>query len=296
MDLGSRGFNCQLSLQNYQPFQMNLFQKICPESELDKLQALIAPSNSAQPPEDLDYTPRGLRRISNTDIEDNILEKPSVESRPPRPPNSFIIYRREKHLALSRQKKDQHLHNNIISKMIAAMWHEEPVSVKAIYAAKAEAEKAAHKLKYPGYKYKPRKSSKISKDITPYSAFPSRSLSISSNASRVRHMSISSNRSENLLSESPSEYFREERKMSLPSDEILQSDYHSMYASPPQTSTYPFFYYPDFYGASRNYLNYSDRQVNHAVSSLEDPSITDPNWDEILTPRRSSKDTKSGII
>ncbi len=52
------------------------------------------------------------------------------------------------------------MNNNVISKIVADLWRQETSEVKAIYAAKAEGEKQAHMLKYPGYKYQPRKSAK----------------------------------------------------------------------------------------------------------------------------------------
>ncbi|KAI8915847.1 high mobility group box domain-containing protein, partial [Gorgonomyces haynaldii] len=75
-----------------------------------------------------------------------------------RPPNSFILYRREKHMEISAQYKGgKTLNNNVVSKIVANMWRQESPEVKAQYAAKAEEEKKAHMLKYPDYKYRPRK-------------------------------------------------------------------------------------------------------------------------------------------
>ncbi|KAJ3218743.1 hypothetical protein HDU67_004263 [Dinochytrium kinnereticum] len=77
----------------------------------------------------------------------------------PRPSNSFILYRREKHAEIMSQYKGaKALNNNVISKIVATMWRQEEPEVKAKYAAKAEEEKKAHMLKYPDYKYRPRKS------------------------------------------------------------------------------------------------------------------------------------------
>ncbi|KAI8853285.1 high mobility group box domain-containing protein, partial [Chytridium lagenaria] len=75
-----------------------------------------------------------------------------------RPSNSFILYRREKHAEIMSQYKGaKALNNNVISKIVATMWRQEEPDVKAKYAAKAEEEKKAHMLKYPDYKYRPRK-------------------------------------------------------------------------------------------------------------------------------------------
>ncbi|KAJ3326670.1 hypothetical protein HDU76_012735 [Blyttiomyces sp. JEL0837] len=80
-------------------------------------------------------------------------------SHTPRPSNSFILYRREKHAEIMSQYKGaKALNNNVISKIVATMWRQEEPDVKAKYAAKAEEEKKAHMLKYPDYKYRPRKN------------------------------------------------------------------------------------------------------------------------------------------
>ena len=66
------------------------------------------------------------------------------------------------------------LNNNVISKIVANMWRSETPEVKAHFAALADAEKRAHMLKYPDYKYRPRKSTskkspikKLSVNISP---------------------------------------------------------------------------------------------------------------------------------
>jgi hypothetical protein len=82
-----------------------------------------------------------------------------ARSHTPRPSNSFILYRREKHLEIMGQYKGvKTLNNNVISKIVANMWRSESAEVKAHFAALADAEKRAHMLKYPDYKYRPRKS------------------------------------------------------------------------------------------------------------------------------------------
>ncbi|KAJ3023260.1 UNVERIFIED_CONTAM: hypothetical protein HDU68_008704 [Siphonaria sp. JEL0065] len=84
-------------------------------------------------------------------------EKPATHT--PRPPNSFIIYRKEKHAELMSQSSGTAtLNNNVISKIVGTMWKQEPPEVKAMYAAKAQEEKRVHMLKHPDYKYRPKKS------------------------------------------------------------------------------------------------------------------------------------------
>ena len=80
---------------------------------------------------------------------------------PPRPLNSFTIYRREY------QKKIKEQNPNIllselsrISKSAADEWANEPQQVKQIYAEKARAEKERHMKLYPNYVYCPRRPSR----------------------------------------------------------------------------------------------------------------------------------------
>lgn len=61
---------------------------------------------------------------------------------------------------MAQYKGAKALNNNVISKIVASMWKQEAPEVKAFYAAKADEEKRIHLLKYPDYKYRPRKASK----------------------------------------------------------------------------------------------------------------------------------------
>ena len=83
----------------------------------------------------------------------------------PRPSNSFILYRREKHAEIMAQYKGaKALNNNVISKIVASMWKQESSEIKSFYSGKAEEEKRLHMLKYPDYKYRPRKNSSKGKN------------------------------------------------------------------------------------------------------------------------------------
>ncbi|KAI9320317.1 hypothetical protein DFJ73DRAFT_323790, partial [Zopfochytrium polystomum] len=80
------------------------------------------------------------------------------KSHTPRPSNSFIIYRREKHAEIMTQFHGaKSLNNNVISKIVAQLWRDECPEVRAYYAARADDEKRAHMIKYPDYKYRPRR-------------------------------------------------------------------------------------------------------------------------------------------
>ncbi|KAJ3354048.1 hypothetical protein HDU91_005826 [Kappamyces sp. JEL0680] len=92
-------------------------------------------------------------------ITKNAVKRDRSKNHTPRPSNSFILYRREKHVEIMSQYKGvKTLNNNVISKIVANMWRSESPEVKAHFAALADAEKKAHLLKYPDYKYRPRKS------------------------------------------------------------------------------------------------------------------------------------------
>ncbi|EJD52624.1 hypothetical protein AURDEDRAFT_111255 [Auricularia subglabra TFB-10046 SS5] len=77
----------------------------------------------------------------------------------PRPPNAWILYRSDKVRQLeseagpSKPRRPQ----AEISKEIAAMWKAEPNDVLTYWSGKAEIEKALHAVKYPNYRFTPRK-------------------------------------------------------------------------------------------------------------------------------------------
>ncbi|TPX50939.1 hypothetical protein SeMB42_g02064 [Synchytrium endobioticum] len=77
----------------------------------------------------------------------------------PRPPNSFILYRRDKHEQILRVHDGIALTN--LSKIISKMWQEEDVAVKEYYTRLAQLEKERHLAMYPQYKYEPRRSKDI---------------------------------------------------------------------------------------------------------------------------------------
>lgn len=84
---------------------------------------------------------------------------PKSKTHTPRPSNSFILYRKDKHIdIMARLKNENGVNNNVVSKVVAEMWRNEDVEVKAHYAEMAEEAKRAHSLKYPDYKYRPRKA------------------------------------------------------------------------------------------------------------------------------------------
>ncbi|OMJ21981.1 Silenced mating-type M-specific polypeptide Mc [Smittium culicis] len=99
---------------------------------------------------------------SKTSINSNRTRDAGKEKRTPRPPNAFIIYRKETQSNVI--KKNPGVSNKEISCIIGRMWREEPQSVKDEYKEKANQEKKNHKKMFPDYKYQPRKNKKVAKE------------------------------------------------------------------------------------------------------------------------------------
>ena len=167
-------FNCHGPFQSvfpsYESFESDLVQTS------DQTALGIEMSGSILSDDNLLSTSSALSANSNTTLRADLSgsqsisksskSKRSLKSHTPRPPNSFILYRRDKHAEITTQNRGaKALNNNVISKIVATMWKQETAEVKAIYSAKAEEEKRAHMIKFPDYKYQPRKS--IKKDVKP---------------------------------------------------------------------------------------------------------------------------------
>lgn len=76
----------------------------------------------------------------------------------PRPPNAWIIYRSDKVHQLPPLEPGQPRRAQAeVSKMISNMWANESEQTRQEYERRAEEAKAAHALKYPGYRFKPMK-------------------------------------------------------------------------------------------------------------------------------------------
>jgi hypothetical protein len=121
---------------------------------------LVSPIDSI-PPEDVHFDSNEFHLSSSGSATspNSKSKRDRPRSHTPRPSNSFILYRREKHIEIMQQYKGvKTLNNNVISKIVANMWRQETPEVKAHFAGLADAEKRAHMLKYPDYKYRPRKT------------------------------------------------------------------------------------------------------------------------------------------
>ncbi|KAJ3175066.1 hypothetical protein HDU87_006463 [Geranomyces variabilis] len=96
--------------------------------------------------------------VGTTEQEVYNLQKPR---KPPRPANSFILYRRAKQDEV--MKSNEGLTNNEVSRLIGQMWANETAAIKDSFKAKAEEAKRLHNITFPDYKYAPRKPLKLKK-------------------------------------------------------------------------------------------------------------------------------------
>ena len=87
-------------------------------------------------------------------------KKPKI----PRPPNAFILYRKEYHPIL--KAANPSYHNNDISVILGKQWKDEPEDVKHRYRVMAEQIKEKHKVDHPQYQYAPRKPSEKKRRMT----------------------------------------------------------------------------------------------------------------------------------
>lgn len=78
--------------------------------------------------------------------------------KPPRPPNSWILYRAYMMKKLQpKDSRERRLSQSEMSSLIASMWRNATADTKREFEEMAERLKLEHQAKYPGYKYQPRK-------------------------------------------------------------------------------------------------------------------------------------------
>ncbi|KAJ9621143.1 hypothetical protein H2204_011970 [Knufia peltigerae] len=92
------------------------------------------------------------------------LRLPGKKARVPRPPNAFILYRKDHHPALKAVQPD--LPNNAISVILGKQWNQENEETKDRYKTMADIIKAQHARANPGYQYSPRKPSEKKRRMT----------------------------------------------------------------------------------------------------------------------------------
>jgi hypothetical protein len=123
--------------------------------QLKELMESVSPTRQLYDPnEQLELSPPPRRKPTVAQVQATL---------PPRPPNAFILYRRQQQAHLRRTRPGLHL--RLASKLIANWWKMESEEVKAHYKKAAENEKQEHMKKYPGYRYRPRLEGRKRKDM-----------------------------------------------------------------------------------------------------------------------------------
>ncbi len=115
--------------------------------------------------EEIVYGPIGLNYPFFLSVEELIMNSKRAKKYmktgdPPRPLNSFMIYRKNKNEKPEFKKKDP----GFISTEITKMWKKEPKEIKELFEALARmAEKKHIEIYGKDYKYRPKKSQKKQK-------------------------------------------------------------------------------------------------------------------------------------
>ena len=90
--------------------------------------------------------------------------KSTEKEKVPRPPNAFIIYRKDWHPRVVAQNPG--LHNNAISVIIGDQWRNESEEVRTAYKQRAGDAKRQHEIDHPDYHYQPRRPSEKKRRMT----------------------------------------------------------------------------------------------------------------------------------
>ncbi|ORX99708.1 high mobility group box, partial [Basidiobolus meristosporus CBS 931.73] len=72
-----------------------------------------------------------------------------------RPRNSFMIYRQNRRTEVVAMRPG--INDSQVSVILGEMWRKEKEEVKMLYRDLANEEKRIHSLKYPNYKYQPKR-------------------------------------------------------------------------------------------------------------------------------------------
>ncbi|KAK7398311.1 hypothetical protein QQX98_012312 [Neonectria punicea] len=81
---------------------------------------------------------------------------PNRCSKIPRPPNAYILYRKDRHRLIKASRPD--IHNNDISRILGRAWNKESAEIRLKYKLRADEIKQALIEKHPDYRYRPRRS------------------------------------------------------------------------------------------------------------------------------------------
>ncbi|RSL88198.1 hypothetical protein CDV31_016119 [Fusarium ambrosium] len=86
----------------------------------------------------------------------------------PRPPNAYILYRKERHHLVKSMKPN--ITNNEISQILGRCWNMESRAIRAEYKVRADEVKRLHYEKHPDYQYRPRRPSERRRRANPSAA------------------------------------------------------------------------------------------------------------------------------
>ncbi|OBT64551.1 hypothetical protein VE03_05316 [Pseudogymnoascus sp. 23342-1-I1] len=97
---------------------------------------------------------------------DTGASEPALETmaKIPRPPNAFILYRKDHHQLV--KDANPGIHNNQISVILGQKWNGESTEVRDHYLALAKQAKRDHLLQYPDYQYRPRRPEQLKRRMT----------------------------------------------------------------------------------------------------------------------------------
>ncbi|TPX76682.1 hypothetical protein CcCBS67573_g02045 [Chytriomyces confervae] len=89
-----------------------------------------------------------------------------LDGRVPRPPNAFILYRKDTQPRLVLEYKGKGRSSRDFSSMVGQMWQNESPVIKAYYQSMAKDRLAEHRRLYPDYCYRPKKDTTSAKPKT----------------------------------------------------------------------------------------------------------------------------------
>ena len=105
--------------------------------------------------------------MSVTDIKSTVRIGPEYAPKRPdghikRPMNAFMVWSQIQRAKIVKEKPS--MHNAAISKQLGIAWKQLTADERVPYMVESERLKGAHKLKYPDYKYRPKKRTKSEKE------------------------------------------------------------------------------------------------------------------------------------
>ncbi|KAK3396116.1 putative mat-a protein [Sordaria brevicollis] len=84
----------------------------------------------------------------------------------PRPPNAYILYRKDHHREI--RDRNPGLHNNEVSVIVGNMWRDEQPHIREKYFNMAKEIKRRVLIEHPDYRYNPRRSQDIRRRVSPH--------------------------------------------------------------------------------------------------------------------------------